>query len=55
LRIARGTDANARGALRKTGRDFDLAIVGNGAFVVADSARHRSATRGRRFHPRERR
>ncbi len=47
--IARGTDANARGALRKTGRDFDLAIVGNGAFVVADSAGHRSATRAGDF------
>ncbi len=47
--IARGTDANARGALRKTGRDFDLAIVGNGTFVVAGASGHRSVTRAGAF------
>jgi flagellar basal-body rod protein FlgF len=47
--IARRPDATSRGALRRTGRDFDLAIVGNGAFVVADAAGNRSATRAGAF------
>jgi flagellar basal body rod protein FlgG len=47
--IARRPDALARGALRRTGRDFDLAIVGKGAFVVADAAGNRSATRAGAF------
>ncbi|MGA8534007.1 MAG: flagellar basal body protein, partial [Candidatus Tumulicola sp.] len=32
--ISRRPDAGARGTLRRTGRDFDLAIVGDGAFTV---------------------
>lgn len=33
--VARRPDTAARGALRRTGRDLDLAIVGPGAFEVA--------------------
>ncbi len=47
--IARRPDATSRGALRRTGRDFDLAIVGKGAFVVADAAGNRTATRAGAF------
>jgi flagellar basal body rod protein FlgG len=38
-----------RGALRPTGRDLDLAIVGNGAFVVRDRAGTVSRTRNGAF------
>lgn len=37
------------GALRHTGRDFDLAILGGGAFRVRDSAGRVSETRGGAF------
>jgi flagellar basal body rod protein FlgG len=47
--IARRPDSEARGALRRTGRDFDLAIVGRGAFRVADAAGSRSGTRAGAF------
>ncbi len=47
--IARRPDATSRGALRPTGRDFDLAIVGKGAFIVADAAGNRTTTRAGAF------
>lgn len=34
VRVAARVDGDARGALRRTGRDLDLAIVGPGAFDV---------------------
>jgi flagellar basal body rod protein FlgG len=37
------------GALRRTGRDFDLAILGNGAFRVRDAAGRVSLTRAGAF------
>lgn len=39
----------ARGALRRTERDFDLAIVGDGAFRVRDASGRTSATRAGAF------
>jgi flagellar hook-basal body protein len=47
--IARRPDALTHGALRRTGRDFDLAIVGEGAFAVNDAAGRRSLTRAGAF------
>lgn len=47
-RVTRSIDAGARGALRHTGRDLDLAIVGPGTFVVA-GADGRHATRAGSF------
>jgi flagellar basal body rod protein FlgG len=41
--------AREHGALRRTGRDFDLAIVGTGAFRVRDAAGHVAATRNGAF------
>jgi flagellar basal-body rod protein FlgF len=41
--------AQAHGALRHTGRDFDLAIVGNGTFHVRDAAGRIVATRDGAF------
>lgn len=38
-----------RGALRRTGRDLDLAIVGAGAFRVRDAAGHVTGTRNGAF------
>ena len=47
--IARRPDALTHGALRRTGRDFDLAIVGAGAFAVEDAAGRQSLTRAGAF------
>jgi flagellar basal-body rod protein FlgF len=41
--------AGARGALRKTGRDFDLAIVGAGTFCVREADGSVTATRNGAF------
>ncbi len=38
-----------RGELRRTGRDFDAAIIGSGAFHVRDAAGHVTATRNGAF------
>jgi flagellar basal body rod protein FlgG len=46
--IARRTSGEG-GALRHTGRDFDLAILGDGAFRVVDSAGRVSETRAGAF------
>ncbi|MFZ0681548.1 MAG: flagellar basal body rod C-terminal domain-containing protein [Candidatus Cybelea sp.] len=46
--IARRTSGEG-GALRHTGRDFDLAILGSGAFRVRDSAGRVSETRSGAF------
>jgi flagellar basal-body rod protein FlgG len=48
VRIARVT-SDERGAYRKTGRPYDLAIVGEGAFRVRDRHGHVSATRDGAF------
>jgi flagellar hook-basal body protein len=47
--VAANPDGRARGVLRRTGRDLDLAIVGKGAFIVADSDGKRIATRAGAF------
>jgi len=44
-----GEPAGGHGALRHTGRDFDLAIVGAGAFEVRDGAGHVVRTRAGAF------
>lgn len=49
VRISRESDENARGSLRWTGRDLDLAIVGPGRFAVVDAAGRRSGTRAGAF------
>ena len=41
--------AATHGALQRTGRDFDLAIVGDGSFAVRDRRGAVTATRGGRF------
>ena len=46
--IARVTSGD-HGAYRKTGRPYDLAIVGDGAFQVRDGAGHISTTRDGSF------
>lgn len=46
--ISRET-SEARGALRRTGRDFDLAIVGEGAFRLRDARGRTTATRNGAF------
>jgi flagellar basal-body rod protein FlgF len=47
--VAGRPDARAHGALRRTGRDFDLAIVGPGAFLVAGADGRTAATRAGAF------
>ncbi|MBV8371777.1 MAG: flagellar hook-basal body complex protein [Candidatus Eremiobacteraeota bacterium] len=47
--IARDRDAASQGPLRRTGRDLDFAIVGNGTFVVEDGHGRRTATRAGSF------
>ncbi len=44
-----GVRSNGQGPLQRTGRDFDLALVGNGAFHVRDAAGRVSATRNGAF------
>jgi flagellar basal-body rod protein FlgF len=43
--------ADDRGAFRKTGRPYDLALVGAGAFRVRDGDGHVTATRDGAFEP----
>ncbi len=48
-RVQRQMDPLARGALRRTGRDLDLAIVGAGSFAVAGADGKTIATRAGSF------
>lgn len=48
-RVERQVDPAARGALRRTGRELDLAIVGPGAFAVAGADGKAIATRAGSF------
>jgi len=48
-RVERQVDPAARGALRRTGRDLDLAIVGAGSFAVAGADGKAVATRAGSF------
>lgn len=47
--FVRRSTAATRGALRRTGRDFDLAITGSGRFSVCDAAGRVDATRDGAF------
>ena len=48
VRVA-GYESSDQGALRRTGRAFDLALIGGGAFSVRDSSGFVSYTRGGAF------
>ncbi len=48
VQLRRGPDSS-QGALRRTGRQFDLAIVGSGAFAVRTAGGHITATRNGGF------
>ncbi len=47
--VMRRTRSDAQGALRRTGRPFDLALSGSGAFSVRDARGRVFATRGGAF------
>ena len=47
--VARQTEAGTYGALRRTGRDLDLAIAGPGTFAVADGTGRTTHTRAGSF------